>query len=254
MRGTSFPSELGQTAIRLHEVTKDYPNGVRALDRVSFVVRRGEWVALTGPSGSGKTTVLNLIDGLDRPTSGSVWVLAAEMSAFGADEAAVFRRERIGLVFQHFHLLAYLTALENVMLAQYYHSLADRQEALAALAEVGLAERAHHYPAQLSGGEQQRVAIARALVNDPEILLADEPTGNLDQENERRVLELFARLHARGKTVVLATHNREVAAAASRRIELHHGRVVRDSAAEGAAGGDGAAVERAIGAGGMGRG
>lgn len=142
------------------------------------------------------------------------------------DKRAEFRRENIGMVFQQFHLIPYLTALENVMLAQYIHSMPDRDEALDALRLVGLEDKAENYPSELSGGEQQRVAIARAIINDPSVLLADEPTGNLDAENERIVLEIFEKLKKEGKAVVVVTHNPEVAEFGDRVINLHHGRMV----------------------------
>jgi len=220
---------MDPSAIELRGVSKCYGESVRAVDGVSFTVRRGEWLALSGPSGSGKTTLLNLLDGLDRPSAGTINVGGVEVAGLSSGAAAVFRREYTGLVFQQFHLVPYLTALENVLLAQYYHSMTDREEALAALAAVGMARRATHLPAQLSGGEQQRVCIARALVNDPPIVLADEPTGNLDEENERIVLEIFSKMHDRGKTLVVATHSRTWIDAAQRRIRLEHGRVVGDS-------------------------
>lgn len=203
---------------------------VAALDAVSLSVQAGEWVVVMGPSGSGKTTLLNVLAGLDRPSAGSVAVAGSEIAGLSARELARFRRETVGLVFQEFHLIPYLTALENVMLAQYVHSLTDAAEAREALERVGLGERLEHLPSQLSGGEKQRLCVARALINQPRLLLADEPTGNLDEANERQVLELFAGLHARGQTLVVVTHNPEIAALADRVVELEHGRVVRDGA------------------------
>jgi putative ABC transport system ATP-binding protein len=198
---------------------------VAALDGVSLAVEEGEWLVVMGPSGSGKTTLLNLLAGLDRPSAGRLAVAGSELSALGPRELARFRRETVGLVFQEFHLIPYLTALENVMLAQYVHSLTDRGEAAEALARVGLEERLEHLPSQLSGGEKQRVCVARALINHPRLILADEPTGNLDEDNERQVLEIFRRLHRRGQTLVLVTHNPEVAALADRVVRLEHGRL-----------------------------
>ena len=199
---------------------------VAALDGVSLAVEEGEWLVVMGPSGSGKTTLLNLLAGLDRPSAGRLAVAGSELSALGPRELARFRRETVGLVFQEFHLIPYLTALENVMLAQYVHSLTDRGEAVEALARVGLEERLEHLPSQLSGGEKQRVCVARALINHPRLILADEPTGNLDEDNERQVLEIFTGLHRRGQTLVLVTHNPEVAVLADRVVRLEHGRVV----------------------------
>jgi len=198
---------------------------VAALDGVSLAVEEGEWLVVMGPSGSGKTTLLNLLAGLDRPSAGRLAVAGSELSALGPRELARFRRETVGLVFQEFHLIPYLTALENVMLAQYVHSLTDRGEAVEALARVGLEERLEHLPSQLSGGEKQRLCVARALINHPRLILADEPTGNLDEDNERQVLEIFTGLHRRGQTLVLVTHNPEVAVLADRVVRLEHGRV-----------------------------
>ncbi|HVO64491.1 MAG TPA: ATP-binding cassette domain-containing protein [Terriglobales bacterium] len=218
--------------IRLKSVTKSYPakaeaNGavIRALDNISLHVEPGEWLAMMGPSGSGKSTMVNLIGCLDRPTSGEIWLDGENVAGISATELNRVRAEKIGFVFQQFHLVPYLTALENVMLAQYFHSMTDEQEALEALERVGLKERAEHLPAHLSGGEQQRVCIARALINDPKIILADEPTGNLDAQNEEIVLRLLRELHQQGRTIVMVTHDPVVARLADRRIELHHGRI-----------------------------
>ncbi|MBI4268031.1 MAG: ABC transporter ATP-binding protein [Chloroflexi bacterium] len=196
-----------------------------ALDNVSFIVGDGEWLSIMGPSGSGKTTLLNLIAGLDTPTSGQIIVRGKEISAISHNERARFRREAIGIIFQQFHLIPYLTTLENIMLAQYLHSLPDQEEALAALRLIGLEDRANHLASKLSGGEQQRVAIARAMINDPYLLLADEPTGNLDAKNEEIVLNIFKKLKNEGKTIIIVTHNPEVAEIGDRTIRLHHGRV-----------------------------
>ncbi|MBV9670894.1 MAG: ATP-binding cassette domain-containing protein, partial [Acidobacteriales bacterium] len=183
-------------------------------------------IAIMGPSGSGKSSLVNLIGCLDRATSGSLMIDGQELSRFGESDLNRFRAEKIGFVFQQFHLVPYLTALENVMLAQYFHSIADEEEALAALEGVGLRDRARHLPSQLSGGEQQRVCIARALINDPKILLADEPTGNLDAHNEDLVLRKLRELHAQGRTIIMVTHDPTVARLADRTVELHHGRIV----------------------------
>ena len=218
--------------IRLKNVTKAYPakaeeNGavIRALDNISLEVAPGEWLAMMGPSGSGKSTMVNLIGCLDRPTSGEILLDGVNVAGMSTSELNRVRAEKIGFVFQQFHLVPYLTAVENVMLAQYFHSMTDEQEALEALERVGLRERAHHLPAHLSGGEQQRVCIARALINDPKIVLADEPTGNLDAQNEEIVLRLLRELHQQGRTIVMVTHDPVVARLADRRIELHHGRI-----------------------------
>jgi putative ABC transport system ATP-binding protein len=218
--------------IKLKEVSRLYPakaeaNGgvVRALDNFSLHVEPGEWVAIMGPSGSGKSTFVNLIGCLDRPTSGEIWLDGQNVANMSSSELNRIRAEKIGFVFQQFHLIPYLTALENVMLAQYVHSMTDEQEAAEALERVGLKGRAHHLPSQLSGGEQQRVCIARALINDPKIVLADEPTGNLDAVNEEIVLRLLRELHQQGRTIVMVTHDPVVARLADRRIELHHGKI-----------------------------
>ena len=198
---------------------------IRALDEVTLSVKRGDWLAVMGPSGSGKSTLVNLIGCLDQPSSGEIWLEGENVAAKSAAELTRFRAENIGFIFQQFHLIPYLTALENVMLAQYFHSMTDQQEGLEALQRVGLADRANHLPAQLSGGEQQRVCIARALINDPKIILADEPTGNLDAQNEEIVLRLLRELHAQGRTIIMVTHDPVMARLAERRIDLHHGRI-----------------------------
>ncbi len=218
--------------IKLNHVSRVYPakaeaNGgvIRALDDFSLKVDPGEWIAIMGPSGSGKSTLVNLIGCLDRPSSGEIWLDSENVASISASELNRVRAEKIGFVFQQFHLIPYLTSVENVMLAQYFHSMTDEQEALEALQRVGLKERAHHLPSQLSGGEQQRVCIARALINDPKIVLADEPTGNLDAVNEEIVLRLLRELHQQGRTIVMVTHDPVVARLADRRIELHHGKI-----------------------------
>ena len=219
--------------IQLKGVTKSYPakaeesNGglIRALDNISLAIAPGEWVAMMGPSGSGKSTMVNLIGCLDRPTSGEIWLDGENVASFSPSDLNRVRAEKIGFVFQQFHMIPYLTAVENVMLAQYFHSMTDEKEALDALERVGLKERAYHLPSQLSGGEQQRVCIARALINDPKIVLADEPTGNLDASNEEIVLRLLRELHQQGRTIVMVTHDPVVARLADRRVELHHGKI-----------------------------
>ncbi len=179
-----------------------------------------------GPSGSGKSTLLNLVGGLDRPTAGKIIVAGEDLAALPPKQLAVFRREKVGFVFQQFYLVPYLTALENVMLAQYFHSMTDEQEAAEALKRVGLGDRLQHLPAELSGGEQQRVCLARALINHPRLILADEPTGNLDAENERIVLELLADLHREGHTIIVVTHARHIGERAQKIVKLNHGRLV----------------------------
>ena len=198
---------------------------VTALDDVNIAVARGEFVAIMGSSGSGKTTLMNILSCLDTPTEGKVLLNGTDAAALDEEARRAFRARTIGLVFQQFHLLPYLTACENVMLAQYYHSVTDKAAALAALERVGLAHRSDHLPKQLSGGEQQRVCIARALINEPEILFADEPTGNLDAENEQTVLRIFAELHAQKRTIVMVTHNPDLGAKTDRIIRLQHGKI-----------------------------
>ncbi len=212
--------------IEVEGLRKTY-GAVTALDDVSFRVRAGEWLAVMGPSGSGKTTLLNILGCLDSPASGRALIDGTDVSTLSGAELARFRARKVGFVFQQFHLVPYLTALENVMLAQYFHSMTDEQEAVEALERVGLAGRARHLPRQLSGGEQQRVSVARALINEPAILLADEPTGNLDARNEEIVLELFADLHHEGHTIVMVTHDPVVGRRADRRMDLEHGRIVK---------------------------
>lgn len=214
--------------IEIKQLSRRFGN-LRALDALDLTIEAGEWVAVTGPSGSGKTTLMNILAGLDKPSAGSVKVGDSDLASLSAAARARFRREQVGLVFQRFHLIPYLTALENVMLAQYVHSMTDRAEAQEALTRVGLGERLGHLPRELSGGEQQRVCIARALINHPPILLADEPTGNLDAVNEAVVMALMADLHDRGHTLVLVTHDPAIAARADREVRLEHGRRVENT-------------------------
>jgi putative ABC transport system ATP-binding protein len=196
-----------------------------ALKDASFTIEKGEWANIMGPSGSGKTTLLNLIGCLDSPTSGSLIVNGIETTKLGQKERTRFRRENIGLVFQQFHMIPHLTALENVMIAQYFHSIEDEKEAKEALMRVGMGHRLYHLPSQLSGGEQQRVCIARALINQPQIILADEPTGNLDKNNEEAVLDIFRELHSEGRTIVIVTHNPEIGEIGDKIIQISHGEV-----------------------------
>lgn len=224
---------VGQTrdecaVISLEHVTREYAGqagAVRALEDATFSIVAGEWVAITGPSGSGKTTLVNLLGCLDRPTSGELRIDGVDTSGLAGSGLDRFRADKIGFIFQQFHLIPYLSAIENIMLAQYFHSMTDRGEARMALERVGLGPRAGHLPSELSGGEQQRVCIARALINHPPILLADEPTGNLDAANQRIVADLLRGLHAEGRTIVMVTHDPEMAGLAGRRIALNHGKV-----------------------------
>jgi putative ABC transport system ATP-binding protein len=212
--------------LTLKNITKEY-GMLKALDNVSFSVAEGEWLAIMGPSGSGKTTMMNIIGCMDKPSAGEVYLDGADISKESGKNLTAIRRDKIGLIFQQFHLVPYLTALENVMVAQYYHSMVDEKEAMRALERVGLAARAKHLPAHLSGGEQQRVCIARALINYPRLILADEPTGNLDEANEKIVIDIFRELHREGSTIVVVTHDPEVAGDAGRTVVLEHGRIAR---------------------------
>jgi putative ABC transport system ATP-binding protein len=218
--------------VHLHEVSHWYRSGsdtVQALNGIELEIPAGGYVALTGPSGAGKSTLLSLIGGLERPQSGSLRVGDHDLVHLAGDALAAYRRRTVGFVFQHFGLLDLLSARENIELAAALSTTSRHRRSLALtlLDEVGLADRADHRPGQLSGGERQRVAIARALVNDPSLILADEPTGNLDAESAMRILELLERLHVdRGCTVVVVTHNEAVAQRADRRHRLEDGRLL----------------------------
>ena len=213
--------------LELKNVSKIYGN-LKALDNINLCVDNGEWLAIMGPSGSGKSTMMNIIGCMDKPSLGEVLLDGKDISKESQKNLTAIRRDKIGLIFQQFHLVNYLTAVENVMVSQYYHSMPDEKEALEALDRVGLADRAKHLPSQLSGGEQQRVCIARALINHPELILADEPTGNLDEANENIVLETFRQLHKEGSTLIVVTHDPEVGEVAQRTITLDHGRIKSD--------------------------
>lgn len=218
--------------IHLDNVSKIVQSGSEELTIVhpmSLEVSGGEFVSVVGPSGSGKSTLLGLIAGLDAPTSGKILIDGVDLFSLGEDELARLRGERIGFVFQFFHLLPSLTAFENVLVPMEIFGVENADEkSRELLDEVGLAERTHHYPSQLSGGEQQRVAIARALANDPAILLADEPTGNLDSSNGQHIVELILDIHERrGSTIVLATHDIDLANRADRTVVLKGGRIDR---------------------------
>jgi putative ABC transport system ATP-binding protein len=229
------------TVIRVRDLVKVYgrgDNAVAALQGVSFDVPRGDMVAIMGSSGSGKSTLMNILGCLDHPTSGSYLLDGEDVSRFSRDRLAEIRNERIGFVFQSFNLLARTSALENVELPLMYstrHRGPLAQKAREALEMVGLTGRGHHVPSQLSGGQQQRVAIARALVNEPSLLLADEPTGNLDTKTSVEIMEVLRRLNAEGMTIVLITHESDIAEFAKRVIVLRDGRIVEERAAAGAA-------------------
>ena len=224
-----------QPVLDIVDVIRAYPGSppVHALDGVNLRVLPGEWVAIVGPSGSGKSTLLNLMGALDKPTSGTVRIDGHDLSRLDDEKLSALRGRALGFVFQSFHLLQYLTAVENVATALMYQGVAPaerRSRAAAALERVGLGHRLGHRPSQLSGGECQRVAIARALVSEPALLLADEPTGNLDSRTGSEIMNLFAELHRDGATLVLITHDDEIAAAAPRRVHIRDGHVVHPEA------------------------
>lgn len=208
--------------IKINNLNKEFGK-VKALNNINLSVYEGEWLAIMGPSGSGKSTLLNILSLMDTPSSGEYILDNENLEQMDEEQKITLRREKTGLVFQQFHLIPYLNALENVMLSQYYHSSVDEEDAKMVLEKVGLSHRLTHLPSQLSGGEQQRVCIARALINNPELLLADEPTGNLDEANEQIVLQTLQKLKNEGKTIVLITHNPDLAKFADRTLILQHG-------------------------------
>jgi putative ABC transport system ATP-binding protein len=225
---------MNDTVIRIRDLTRDYVMGgetVRALRGVALEIRRNEYVAIMGPSGSGKSTLMNLLGCLDTPTGGEYWLNGQEVSRLSDNALARVRNKEIGFVFQTFNLLPRASALANVELPLVYAGTPSRERharAEAALARVGLADRMHHRPNELSGGQRQRVAIARALVNQPSILLADEPTGNLDSTTSEEIMRVFAELHGQGQTIVMVTHEPDIAACAGRVIVLRDGRIETD--------------------------
>lgn len=220
--------------IELKGVTKIYKMDkvlVPALRGINLKIRKGEFVSIMGPSGSGKTTLMNLIGCLDRPTEGEIYILNKNVAKLGDDELAKLRREKIGFVFQQFNLIPRLTALENVELPMWFAGLSKkkrRERAIELLKLVGLEKRINHKPAELSGGERQRVSIARALANNPEIILADEPTGNLDTKTGKEIMEILKDLNKQGKTIVLVTHDETFAKEAERIIKIRDGRLLND--------------------------
>lgn len=209
--------------LELNHVSKAYNEKFMALEDINLHVEKGEWLAVMGPSGSGKTTLMNIIGCMDKPTGGEVVLDGSVLTDATSAELTRFRRDKIGIVFQQFHMIPYLTALENIMVAQYYHSMPEKHEVLKALDRVGLLDRADHLPSQLSGGEQQRVCIARALINYPVLILADEPTGNLDEQNQKLVMKIFHELHDEGHTILTVTHSSDVGDEAQRCVVIEHG-------------------------------
>ena len=219
--------------IEAENISKSYSRGeagaVEALQAISFQIGPGEFVAVRGASGSGKSTLLNIVGCLDQPSSGSYRLDGEDVANYGDKQLSRIRNAKIGFIFQSFNLLPRTTALENVEIPMVYRDgYVDRRRALSALERVGLAARAHHFAAQLSGGEQQRVAIARALINGPTLILADEPTGNLDANAGREIMRLLEELHGEGRTILLVTHDDAIAASASREIQLHDGKIISD--------------------------
>ena len=220
---------MAKVIIKINGISKIYDNDTRALNNFTITINKGDWTSIMGPSGSGKTTLLNIIGCLNSPSKGSLFVNGSEITHLNQKQLTRFRRENIGLIFQQYHLVPYLTAVENVMMAQYFHSIVDENGAIEVLKRVGLGHRLTHIPSHLSGGEQQRVCIARALINEPRILLADEPTGNLDQKNGEIVLKLIKELHKEGHTIILVTHNPDIAKLGDRIVNLIDGKLSSDS-------------------------
>jgi putative ABC transport system ATP-binding protein len=214
---------MNKELIILDNLSKVYDGLTTALNNINLSINKGEWTSIIGPSGSGKTTLLNMISCLDKPTTGSIVINGKIVSDLGHTELTRFRRENIGLIFQQHYLIPYLTASENVMLPMYYNGVVDEEKAIETLKRVGLGHRLLSIPTKLSGGEQQRVCIARSLINNPRILIADEPTGNLDQKNGDMVLNLIKDLHEEGNTILLVTHNLEIARKGNRILEIIDG-------------------------------
>ncbi|MDO4203364.1 MAG: ABC transporter ATP-binding protein [Selenomonadaceae bacterium] len=233
--GSSTVSDDAEKTIELKGIKKLYQVGdqeVAALDGITTDIYRGQFVALMGPSGSGKSTLMNILGCLDRPTVGSYKLNGEEVASLSDDELAITRNQKIGFVFQNFNLLSRISALDNVALPLVYSGVSgkERQErAMHYLEAVGLADRAYHQPNELSGGQRQRVAIARALVNEPKIIMADEPTGNLDTKSTKEIMEIFEGLNSQGKTIILVTHEPEIAACATRQLLVRDGKITKDA-------------------------
>lgn len=219
---------MTESFIQTNNLLKVYDGSTLALDNVNIKIDQGDWTSLIGPSGSGKTTLLNMISCLDKPTEGSIVINKKIVTDLNQVQLTQFRRENIGLIFQKHYLIPYLTALENVMIAMYYHSTVDENQVIDSLTKVGLEHRLDHKPSKLSGGEQQRVCIARALINNPKILVADEPTGNLDQKNGQIVLDLIHSLHQEGHTILLVTHNIDIAKQGNHIMQIIDGKILEE--------------------------
>ena len=219
---------MTENFIQTNNLQKLYDGVTLALNNVNIRIDQGDWTSLIGPSGSGKTTLLNMISCLDTPTDGSIVINKKIVTDLNQVQLTQFRRENIGLIFQKHYLIPYLTALENVMIAMYYHSTVDEDQAIDSLTKVGLEHRLDHKPSKLSGGEQQRVCIARALINNPKILVADEPTGNLDQKNGQIVLDLIHSLHQEGHTILLVTHNIDIAKQGDHIMQIIDGKILEE--------------------------
>ncbi len=219
---------MGKVVVDIKKLSKRYDQTTVALNSMNLKIYSGEWTVIMGPSGSGKTTLLNIISCLDRPTSGRIKVMGMDLTKLNNKQLTLFRRNSLGMIFQQYHLIPYLTASQNVQVAQYFHGQVDKAGTVQALHDVGLEHRSGHIPAKLSGGEQQRVAIARALINEPDIILADEPTGNLDSSTGDKIMNIFRKLHDKGQTIIFVTHDERLAAWGDRIVRLVDGKVVSD--------------------------
>ena len=219
---------MNKVALELDNVSKQYDSHTIAVDNFSLKFYSGQWTVIMGPSGSGKTTLLNMISCLDRQTSGVIKVQNMNLNEMNNKTLTEFRRENIGIIFQEYYLIPYLNALENVKVAQFFHSLVDDVSAKELLEELGLSDRLYHTPSKLSGGEKQRVSIARALINSPSIILADEPTGNLDVATGQKIMKIFQDLRSKGQTIIFVTHDPDLAKYGDRIIKMVDGKVFSD--------------------------